>query len=226
VRKLADFLLLTICLSYTPLWGGEYAVLQNGFRIAALSHEIAGPVVLLKTSTGTMEIPAANIASFDQEEYVPPVPAAAKPQPTATTPEQPARQPGTALTAKELIDQAALRYGLRPEFVRSVAAAESAFQQGAVSPKGAIGLMQLMPGTAAALGANPNDAAQNADAGARYLRSLLLKYKDRPDAVQLALAAYNAGPGAVDRHHDIPPYRETVAYVERVLKNYLAQIKQ
>ena len=116
--------------------------------------------------------------------------------------------------------------GLRPEFVRSVAAVESAYRTAAISPKGAIGLMQLMPATAAELGANPHDPLQNADAGARYLRQLLLKYKDTPDPVRLALAAYNAGPGAVDKYRNIPPYRETQQYVERVLRKYLAELKQ
>jgi len=116
--------------------------------------------------------------------------------------------------------------GLRPEFVRSVAAVESAYRTAAISPKGAIGLMQLMPATAAELGANPHDPSQNADAGARYLRQLLLKYKDTPDPVRLALAAYNAGPGAVDKYRNIPPYRETQQYVERVLRKYLAELKQ
>jgi soluble lytic murein transglycosylase-like protein len=128
-------------------------------------------------------------------------------------------------TPRDLVNDAAVRNGLRPEFVRSVAAVESNFQPNAVSPKGALGLMQLMPGTAASLGANPKDPAQNADAGARYLRQLLLRYKNSPDQVRLALAAYNAGPGAVDRFKNIPPYRETEAYVEKVLKNYLDQLK-
>jgi soluble lytic murein transglycosylase-like protein len=124
-----------------------------------------------------------------------------------------------------LLAQAAAKHGLLPEFVHSVASAESALRQDAVSVKGAIGLMQLMPATAAELGADPKDPAQNAEAGARYLRQLLDKYKDRPDGVRLALAAYNAGSGAVDRYRNIPPYRETQHYVEKVVRKYLQQLK-
>jgi soluble lytic murein transglycosylase-like protein len=101
--------------------------------------------------------------------------------------------------------------------------AESGFQPDAISPKGAIGLMQLMPGTARQLGADPKDPHQNADAGAEYLRELLAKYEADPDQVLLALAAYNAGPGAVERYHGVPPYRETREYILRVLKNWHPQ---
>jgi soluble lytic murein transglycosylase-like protein len=92
-------------------------------------------------------------------------------------------------------------------------AAESALNPLAVSPKGAVGLMQLMPSTARTLSANPYDPAQNVDAGARYLRDLLLQYKG---GLWHALAAYNAGPGAVARYNGVPPYRETIDYITRI----------
>ena len=98
--------------------------------------------------------------------------------------------------------------------------AESAFRAAAVSPKGAVGLMQLMPETARILGIDPRNPKQNADGGAHYLRDLLAKYEKDPDQVVLALAAYNAGPAAVDRYHGVPPYRETREYIVRVLRNW------
>lgn len=200
-------------------FAGEFAVLQNGFRIHAQRHEMLGTVTRLHTSTGTMDVPSTNIAGFEVEEYVPPPPA--PPAPPATASAAPPQPP----TPRELIQQAADRHGLLPEFVHSVAAVESAYQTAAVSPKGAIGLMQLMPGTARDLGADPKDPAQNADAGARYLKQLLLKYADSPDPVRLALAAYNAGPKAVERYGTVPPYRETRQYVEKVLRKYLSELQ-
>src|SRR6185295_14303946 len=109
--------------------------------------------------------------------------------------------------------------GLPAKFVHSVVAAESGYKADAVSPKGAIGLMQLMPATAQTFGADPHDQAQNVAAGTAYLRELLIKYNGDP---RLALAAYNAGPGAVDRYNGVPPYRETQTYVDRVLRKYKA----
>jgi len=99
-------------------------------------------------------------------------------------------------------------------------AVESGYQAKAVSPKGAIGLMQLMPATARELGADPNDPEQNVDAGTRYLRDLLLKYDNH---AYHALAAYNAGPGAVDKYHGVPPYRETQNYILNVLRHWQKQ---
>jgi soluble lytic murein transglycosylase-like protein len=198
---------------------GEYVVLSNGFRIHADSHNADGAVVRIQTSQGAIEIPAGKVAAFENEEYTPPPQAPAKiADPIVAVQPTP--------TPQELITRAAVRAGLPPEIVHSVAKAESGYRPDAVSPKGAIGLMQLMPGTAAELNADPRDPAQNADAGAIYLRDLLLKYEKDPHQVSKAVAAYNAGPGAVDKYNGIPPYRETVQYVNRVLKDYEKKLKK
>ena len=131
---------------------------------------------------------------------------------------QPVRASST--DPKVLIREAAVRSGLPPAFVESVARVESAFRPDAVSAKGAIGVMQLMPGTARALGADPHDMGQNIEAGARLLRELLLKYDG--DVVK-ALAAYNAGSAAVDRFGGVPPFDETQRYVNRVIGFYQLQ---
>jgi len=116
------------------------------------------------------------------------------------------------------LNDAAVRTGLPPALVESVARVESNLQPEAVSPKGALGVMQLMPATAQALAADPRDPVQNIDAGARLLRELLIKYDG--DVVK-ALAAYNAGESAVDRYGGTPPYRETRDYVGKVIRAYV-----
>ena len=107
-------------------------------------------------------------------------------------------------------------YGLPSGIVDAVIYQESRGRMNAVSPKGALGLMQLMPGTAAQLGVNPYDAEQNIRGGARYLRQQI----DRFGSIPLALAAYNAGPGAVTKYGGIPPYRETQNYVATILRRW------
>lgn len=114
-----------------------------------------------------------------------------------------------------LILEVAAQHGVEPGLVKAVIAAESNFRPHAVSRVGAQGLMQLMPATAADLGVErPFGVVENIDGGVRYLRAMLDRFAD----VARALAAYNAGPGAVDRHRGVPPYPETRAYIKRVLE--------
>ena len=116
-----------------------------------------------------------------------------------------------------IISSTARDFGVEPALVKAVIAAESSFWPEAVSPAGALGLMQLMPETAAELGvADPFDPTQNIEGGTRYLSEML----DRSGDIRRALAAYNAGPHAVDRYDGVPPYRETRLYISRVLRIY------
>ena len=206
MRLLGTLVLLsTASLSF----GGEYAVLSTGSRLRVDRHESDGAKVRLYSGTGFIELEAAQVNGFEVfADPAPPAPPAAEPERTTVPP---------APSPAELADAAADRYGLPRWLVHSVMSAESANRPGAVSPKGAIGLMQLMPSTARELGADPRDPAQNVDAGTRYLRDLLVKYDYR---LWHALAAYNAGAGAVQKYNGIPPYRETIHYVNRIDKAY------
>jgi len=119
-----------------------------------------------------------------------------------------------------LINQSAKKYNVNPNLVQAVVKAESNFNPSAVSSAGALGLMQLMPATAAGLGvSNALDPAQNIEGGVKFLSQLLTHFNGN---VKLAVAAYNAGQGAVDRYNGVPPYKETQTYVERVLGYYNA----
>lgn len=112
----------------------------------------------------------------------------------------------------DLARSAAIRHGIPEDLFLRLVQQESGWNAGAVSPKGAIGLAQLMPGTAAQLGVDPRDPVSNLEGGARYLKMQFQTFGSWP----LALAAYNAGPGAVQQHGGIPPYAETRGYVQAI----------
>ncbi|WP_274705042.1 lytic transglycosylase domain-containing protein [Dethiosulfovibrio faecalis] len=118
---------------------------------------------------------------------------------------------------KDTASEIARRYGVDEKLVHSVISVESAWRPDAVSPKGAVGLMQLMPGTAKMLGVDPDDPVQNIEGGVKYLSQLSEKYSGD---LEKTLAAYNAGPGRVDSYGGIPPFRETENYVRKVLGLY------
>ncbi|MCY0908203.1 MAG: lytic transglycosylase domain-containing protein [Sulfobacillus thermotolerans] len=136
-------------------------------------------------------------------------------QNNAATPES--SQPSASIEAS--IQQAAASTGLSPALLQAVATVESSLNPEAVSSAGAVGVMQLMPGTAAELGVNPYNAEQNIMGGAEYLKSLFDSFHGN---LPLAIAAYNAGPGAVDHFGGIPPYEQTQQYVQKVLAAYQA----
>jgi|SRR5579871_1234670 len=190
---------------------GEFAVLASGGRLHIDRHQTEGSQITLFTSSGTIEMQADQVRGFEAEDAVAQVAPKASPDPSSSAPSQVPASP------QQMADRAAAKYGLPRGLVRSVMKAESGFQPKAVSPKGAIGLMQLMPATAQNLGANAQDPEQNVDAGTRYLRDLLEKYNG---ALWHALAAYNAGPGAVDKYQGVPPYPETLDYVRRVEREW------
>lgn len=120
-------------------------------------------------------------------------------------------------STEEMIERAARKFGVESDLVKAVATAESNLNQGAISSVGAIGVMQLMPETAASLGVDPYDKKQNIEGGVKYLRQMLDKFNGN---VSHAVAAYNAGPGAVKKYGGVPPYSETQNYVGRVLDFY------
>lgn len=186
----------------------EDVIFTSGARMRFDRHEVIGNKVRLYNSDGFFEMDLSRIQGFEPIPADPP-PAA----PAVAAVAAPPAAPHPAPTPQELADAAADKYGLPRNLVRLVMEAESGNQTNAISPKGAIGLMQLMPETAHALGVDPNDPVQNVDAGARYLRDLLQKYDG---GLWHALAAYNAGPGAVDKYNGVPPYSETIQYVKRI----------
>lgn len=199
-------------------FAAEVVLLTSGADLRIERHEKVGERLRLHTASGGwIELPAHQVVSIEREpEPAPPT------APTAAA--APVREP--LPSPRELVEDAAEDFGLPALLLHLVARAESGYRQDVVSRKGAIGIMQLMPETAAALNADPHDARQNVAAGARYLRSLLLKYQGYPDQLRRALAAYNAGPGAVARFGGVPPYAETQHYVQRIVEAYRKSLDQ
>lgn len=218
--------IITLLLATLPCFASEVAVLRNGFSIKHVRREIVGDLTRLYVNTdgsSFVDVPTAEIEHFEPAPEVPTDDPPASPtpggrlKPLATTkpPAFPAR-PVTDLS--QVVNEASGRYQLDPDLVNSVIKAESDFKIRAVSPKGAQGLMQLMPGTAAQLGVpNAFDPQANVDGGTRYLRELLERYDF--DLVK-ALAAYNAGPERVEKFGGVPPYYETRAYVAKIVKDF------
>jgi hypothetical protein len=190
----------------------EEVTLTNGFNLLCDHREETGGRVRLYTSQGSgnfVEVDAAEIASVDT---LPDPPAPAASSGGFTEPKL------TDADVHQLISKAGASHNLDVDLLASVVRAESGGNILAVSRTGAQGLMQLMPGTAAQLGvADSFRADQNINGGTAYLDALLVRYHEN---LALALAAYNAGPAAVDKYHGVPPYRETRIYVARVIREF------
>jgi soluble lytic murein transglycosylase-like protein len=195
-------LLLVALLGAGSLASAEIALLASGTTLKLDGHRIEDAmVVLVLRGGGEIGVPASAVRGFVPDEVVEEVTA-----------------PGGDGDLRGLAVAAAERHGLDPQLVLAVVGVESAFRPEAVSSKGAQGLMQLMPGTAASLGVDDAfDPEQNLDGGVRHLGALLARFGGD---LARALAAYNAGEGAVARHRGVPPFRETREYVKRVLERY------
>lgn len=177
----------------------DYAVLRSGARLHVTGYEVKGDRVLLSVDGGSVDIAASELIDVEPEDVFPTPPPA---------------NVDFGARYSSLIRAAALRHGVDEKLVAGVIAAESNFDAKAVSRKRALGLMQLLPTTAAHYAVtNVFDPAQNIDGGTHYLKDLLAKYRGN---LSLALAAYNAGPEMVDRYGGVPPFPETENYVREI----------
>jgi len=188
----------------------ELVFLSNGRHLSVKSHRVEGDSIILVLRDGGEIAFAQSLVTSIAPDEVP------DPEPEPETPVQVVIENISlpAVPYADLIDTVAAQHGVDPQLVRAVIQVESAYKPNARSPKGAMGLMQLMPRTARqyAVG-NPYDPKANIEGGIKYLKSLLGRFE-----LSLALAAYNAGEAAVQRFGGIPPYRETRDYVTRVLE--------
>jgi soluble lytic murein transglycosylase-like protein len=234
IMRIGKYIAIGILLAVAQLsaFAGEIAVLRNGFSIHFERKEQKGNFTRLYTGAGYMDIASDQIESFQAEEA--PVSAAvpqAAAQPitqiqiqteaAAAGPTVATSNAAAAIDLDQVVRDAANKNRLDPDFVSSVIKAESNFKTHAVSKKGAQGLMQLMPGTAAQLGvADPFDPKANVEAGTAHLSALLDLYHDDPIK---ALAAYNAGAFRVKQYNGVPPYQETRAYVSKIVRDFNAK---
>jgi soluble lytic murein transglycosylase-like protein len=208
--KLGLVIAALVLASFSPA-KAEVAVLQNGYAIQYERQEQreGRTRFYLSAAPGSyVDVPTEEIASVEHED-APPAPAPNPPPAVNAAPLSDLDEMVKAASSQTYIDQ---------DLISSVIRAESGFNPRAVSPKGAQGLMQLMPQTAASLGVkNAMDPAANIEGGTRYLRELLGRYNND---LAKALAAYNAGPMRVEQYHGVPPYPETHAYVARVIRDF------
>ena len=205
-------------LAILPVGAGSLTVVFEDGRVLTVSHaELQDDIAWLTfDDNNRMAVPAWRIANWSEiENYVPEDPSEMSASAVSTVGPMSDAWRAAAGDLAEFVAGAAERHQLDPVLLTAMAKVESDFDPMAVSHKGASGLMQLMPDTAARFGVQDVfDAAENIEGGARYLRWLLERFEGRTD---LALAGYNAGERAVDRYAGIPPYPETQDYVQRVL---------
>ncbi len=211
-------LALGLWLFATPAFATDLAILHNGFSVRHERREDLGAVTRLYLGVGNssyVDIATDQIERFEKDLAPPVAPAAVAPLAVAPLSVAPPLKPQNL---NEVINTISDRHHIDPDLINSVIHAESGFNPRAVSPKGARGLMQLMPQTASKLGvSNPFDPGANVEGGTRYLTELLERYNF--DLVK-ALAAYNAGPGRVEQYRGVPPYYETRAYVAKIVRDF------
>lgn len=194
-------IMLALFVSAASAVKADYAVLRSGVRLHIAGYEAVGDRVRLTVEGGSVEVPASEIVSIEPEDVFPSRPT------VAPLPDGP---------YAKLIRAAAEKHGVDENLIHRMILVESNFNPKAVSRKSALGLMQLLPETAAQYSVrNVFDPAQNIDGGTHYMKDLLERYHGD---LSLALAAYNAGPQMVQRYGGIPPFPETQKYVRRVAK--------